>query len=81
MKKVLLLLIVSVIIFLSKISAQEVGFQLLPRVEIWQKYEVIIENEKVYNDPFRDVELNVQLKHQSGRMLKQLLKFFSRMEG
>ncbi len=38
----------------------------LEKVEIFQKFEFSVINNKNYNDPFRDVELTVQIKHQNG---------------
>ena len=72
MKRIYLLIIILVFNYTNS-SAQHVHpNQLLQKVEIYQKYEVLIQNDKLYKDPFRDVELNVQLQHQGGRVISHL---------
>ena len=44
--------------------------QELPKVEIFQKFELSIVNATSYVDPIRDVELTVNIKHQNGEPLK-----------
>lgn len=50
------------------LSSQEVQPIKPVRVEIFKKYEVKIQNPKVYSDPFRAVELNIQLIHKDGKI-------------
>lgn len=43
--------------------------RLLPRIEMWDLFETNVPNSRTYDDPFRDVELLVEIKTPDGRTL------------
>lgn len=64
---------IGISIFLLSILAFTVSGQNkradLPKVEIYQLWELEVENNKTYADPYRDVELRIQLKSKLGRVI------------
>jgi len=63
----LIIAVLFVFFFVNNLYSQT-SWEGLPKVEIYQLWELEVENNKAYADPFRDVELRIQLKNKLGQI-------------
>ena len=57
------------VLFLTSNLNGQSSWDDLPKVEIFQLWEMEVENNNKYADPFRDVELRIKLKDKFGRII------------
>ncbi|WP_319501317.1 DUF5060 domain-containing protein [uncultured Draconibacterium sp.] len=62
-------ILAALVVFCALVTNAQETWSEIPKIEIYQCFELSMQEEKEYKDPFRDVELMVELTSPEGRKL------------